>query len=153
MVWFHGGGLWSGESDDYEGSKLARRGDVVVVTLNYRIGALGFLSHPAINGEGHPFANYGIMDQQFALKWVQGNIAGFGGDPGNVTIFGQSGGGEPRFARGEETVPSRDQRERNAYRSDDTSDRAEAGSGIRRGRRMRRSERHVPAISKCRSNP
>lgn len=93
MVWFYGGGLFSGESNDYDGSKLARRGDVVVVTLNYRVGALGFLSHPAINAEGHPFANYGIMDQQLALKWVQRNIAAFGGNPENVTIFGQSGGG------------------------------------------------------------
>ncbi len=93
MVWFHGGGLFSGESNDYDGCKLASRGRVVVVTLNYRVGALGFLSHPAINAEGHPFANYGIMDQQLALRWVQTNIAAFGGDPGNVTIFGQSGGG------------------------------------------------------------
>jgi para-nitrobenzyl esterase len=93
MVWFYGGGLFSGESDDYDGSKLARRGGAVVVTLNYRVGAFGFFSHPAINGEGHPAINYGIMDQQAALKWVQRNIAAFGGDPGNVTIFGQSGGG------------------------------------------------------------
>ena len=93
MVWFYGGGLFSGESNDYDGKKLARRGDVVVVTLNYRVGAMGFLSHPAINAEGHSFANYGIMDQQLALKWVQQNIAAFGGDPNNVTIFGQSGGG------------------------------------------------------------
>jgi para-nitrobenzyl esterase len=93
MVWFHGGGLFSGESNDYDGSKLAKRGDVVVVTLNYRVGALGFFSHPAINAEGHPSINYGIMDQQFALKWVQRNIVAFGGDPKNVTIFGQSGGG------------------------------------------------------------
>jgi para-nitrobenzyl esterase len=93
MVWFYGGGLFSGESNDYDGSKLAKRGGVVVVSLNYRIGALGFFSHPAINGEGHPYANYGIMDQQSALKWVQRNIAAFGGDPKNVTIFGQSGGG------------------------------------------------------------
>jgi para-nitrobenzyl esterase len=93
MVWFYGGGMYSGESDDYDGSKLARRGGVVVVTLNYRVGAFGFFSHPAINGEGHPAINYGIMDQQAALKWVQRNIAAFGGDPGNVTIFGQSGGG------------------------------------------------------------
>lgn len=92
MVWFYGGGLFSGESNDYDGSALALRGDVVVVTLNYRVGALGFFSHKAINAEGHPFANYGIMDQQFALKWVKRNIAAFGGDPGNVTIFGQSGG-------------------------------------------------------------
>jgi para-nitrobenzyl esterase len=88
MVWFHGGGLFSGESNDYDGSKLARRGNVVVVTTNYRVGALGFFSHPTINAEGHPFANYGIMDQQSALRWVQRNIAAFGGDPGNVTIFG-----------------------------------------------------------------
>ena len=93
MVWFHGGGMYSGESNDYDGSKLVRRGGVVVVTLNYRVGAFGFFSHPAINGEGHPAINYGIMDQQAALKWVQRNIAAFGGDPGNVTIFGQSGGG------------------------------------------------------------
>jgi para-nitrobenzyl esterase len=93
MVWFHGGGLFSGESNDYDGSKLVQRGHVVVVTLNYRVGVFGFLSHPAINGEGHPAINYGIMDQQLALKWVQKNIAAFGGDPDNVTIFGQSGGG------------------------------------------------------------
>src|SRR5882724_2752940 len=93
MVWFYGGGLFSGESNDYDGSKLASRGGVIVVTFNFRVGALGFLSHPAINAEGHPFANYGIMDQQLALKWVQRNIAAFGGDPDNVTIFGQSGGG------------------------------------------------------------
>jgi para-nitrobenzyl esterase len=89
MVWFHGGGLFSGESNDYDGGKLARRGNVVVVTTNYRVGAPGFFSPPAINAEGHPFANYGIMDQQSALRWVQRNIAAFGGDPGNVTIFGQ----------------------------------------------------------------
>jgi para-nitrobenzyl esterase len=93
MVWFYGGGLFSGESNDYDASKLVTRGKVVVVTLNYRVGALGFLSHPALNAEGHAFANYGIMDQQFALQWVRRNIAAFGGDAGNVTIFGQSGGG------------------------------------------------------------
>ncbi len=93
MVWFHGGGLFSGESNDYDGSKLVARGNVIVVTLNYRVGVFGFFSHPALNAEGHPYANYGIMDQQFALKWVQRNISAFGGDPNNVTIFGQSGGG------------------------------------------------------------
>jgi len=93
MVWFYGGGLFSGESEDYDGGKLASRGDVIVVTLNYRVGALGFLSHPALNQEGHAAVNYGIMDQQFALRWVKDNIAAFGGDPDNVTIFGQSGGG------------------------------------------------------------
>ncbi len=93
MVWFYGGGMYSGESNDYDGSKLVRRGGVVVVTLNYRVGAFGFFSHPAINSEGHPAINYGIMNQQAALRWVQRNIAAFGGDPANVTIFGQSGGG------------------------------------------------------------
>jgi para-nitrobenzyl esterase len=93
MVWFYGGGMYSGESNDYDGSKLVRRGGVVVVTLNYRVGAFGFFSHPAINGEGHLAINYGIMDQQAALRWVRRNIAAFGGDPNNVTIFGQSGGG------------------------------------------------------------
>lgn len=93
LVWFHGGGLYSGESNDYDGSAMAAHGDAVVVTLNYRVGALGFLSHPALNAEGHPFANYGIMDQQFALAWVKTNIAAFGGDAANITIVGQSGGG------------------------------------------------------------
>lgn len=93
MVWFYGGGLFSGESNDYDGSKLAQRGHVIVVTLNFRVGALGFLSVPSLNNEGHPHVNYGIMDQQAALRWVKQNIASFGGDAGNVTIFGQSGGG------------------------------------------------------------
>jgi para-nitrobenzyl esterase len=92
MVWIHGGGLFSGSSADYEGGELARRGHVVLVTLNYRLGALGFLSHPALNAEGHMAINYGLMDQRLALQWVQTNIESFGGDPGNVTLFGQSGG-------------------------------------------------------------
>ena len=93
MVWFYGGGLFSGESNDYDGSKLAQRGHVIVVTLNFHVGALGFLSVPSLNNEGHPHVDYGIMDQQAALRWVKQNIASFGGDAGNVTIFGQSGGG------------------------------------------------------------
>jgi len=93
MVWIYGGGLRAGESNDYDGSKLARQGDVVVVTINYRLNILGFLAHPALDSEGHAAVNYGFMDQQFALRWVQQNIAAFGGDPGNVTIFGESGGG------------------------------------------------------------
>lgn len=92
LVWFYGGGLVAGETNDYDGSKLARKGDSVVVTVNYRVGTLGFFAHPALDGEGHDVGNYGLMDQQFALKWVQANIARFGGDPHNVTIFGQSGG-------------------------------------------------------------
>jgi para-nitrobenzyl esterase len=67
--------MYSGESNDYDGSKLVRRGGVLVVTLNYRVGAFGFFSHPAINSEGHLAINYGIMDQQAALRWVRRNIA------------------------------------------------------------------------------
>jgi para-nitrobenzyl esterase len=93
MVWFPGGALFAGAADDYDGSKLARRGDVVLVTLNYRIGVLGFFAHPAIDAEGHVGGNYGIQDQQAALRWVRDNIARFGGDPQRVTIFGQSAGG------------------------------------------------------------
>lgn len=92
MVWFYGGGVVAGESNDYDGAKLARQGDAIVVTVNYRVGFLGFLANPALDQEGHEFGNYGLMDQQLALKWVQANIARFGGDPHNVTIFGQSGG-------------------------------------------------------------
>jgi para-nitrobenzyl esterase len=92
LVWFYGGALVAGESDDYDGSKLAGLGDSVVVTVNFRVGTLGFFADPALDREGHDFADYGLMDQQFALKWVQANIAKFGGDPHNVTIFGQSGG-------------------------------------------------------------
>jgi len=95
MVWIHGGSLTAGESDDFDASGLAAFGEVIVVTINYRLGALGFLAHPALTAESpdHASGNYGIMDQQFALQWVQRNIAAFGGDPGKVTIFGQSAGG------------------------------------------------------------
>src|SRR5690348_8372692 len=93
MVWFHGGALVVGESDDYNPERLVEQG-VIVVTVNYRLGALGFLAHPALSAEaGGASGNYGIMDQQLALEWVKRNIAGFGGDPHNVTIFGESAGG------------------------------------------------------------
>jgi len=97
MVWIHGGGYnnGSGTAALYDGSALARRG-VVVVTINYRLGRLGFFDHPALAAErpaGEPAGNYGIMDQIAALEWVRDNIAAFGGDPGNVTIFGESAGG------------------------------------------------------------
>jgi para-nitrobenzyl esterase len=93
MVWIHGGGLVVGESDDYDPTRLVEQG-VVVVTFNYRLGLLGFLAHPALSAEsGNGSGNYGLMDQQAALRWVQRNIAKFGGDPDNVTIFGQSAGG------------------------------------------------------------
>ena len=93
LVWFHGGGYVAGTGDDYDASKLVNLGDAVVVTINYRLGVLGFFAHPSLDGGGHPFANYGLMDQQFALQWVKRNIARFGGDPENITIFGESSGG------------------------------------------------------------
>ena len=93
IVWFHGGGWVEDGALDYDGTKLAANG-VVVVTINYRLGALGFLAHPAFAAEsGGSAGNYGLMDQQQALRWVRGNIESFGGDPHNVTIAGQSAGG------------------------------------------------------------
>ncbi len=92
MVWIHGGALVTGESDDYIPTKLVEDG-VTVVTINYRLGALGFLAHPALADANGQSGDYGLMDQQAALRWVQRNIASFGGDRHNVTIFGESAGG------------------------------------------------------------
>ena len=93
MVWIHGGAFVGGSASIYDPSLMVRDG-VIVVTINYRLGYLGFLAQPALDAEGHEAGNYGLMDQQFALAWVQRNIAGFGGDPGKVTIFGESAGGQ-----------------------------------------------------------
>lgn len=98
MVWLHGGGFIQGSGGEalYDGARLAAAQGVVVVTLNYRLGALGFLVHPAFVGEhpDHPSAgNWGLLDQLAALRWVRANIAAFGGDPARVTIFGESAGG------------------------------------------------------------
>src|SRR5262249_49686684 len=89
----HGGGLVVGESDGYDPSALVAH-DVVVVTINYRLGELGFLAHPALAAEAASGAsgNYGLMDQRAALRWVRRNIRAFGGDPDNVTIFGDPAG-------------------------------------------------------------
>ncbi len=95
LVWIHGGAFrtGSGGSPLYDGAALATRGDVVVVTVNYRLGALGFLAHPDLRGEdGAAAGNWGLLDQLAALQWVQQNIAAFGGDPANVTVFGESAG-------------------------------------------------------------
>jgi para-nitrobenzyl esterase len=96
MVWIHGGGFvnGSGTADLYDGTAIARQG-VVVVTLNYRLGRFGFFAHPVITAETPAtyLANYGLMDQIAALQWVRRNIGAFGGDPQNVTIFGESAGG------------------------------------------------------------
>jgi carboxylesterase type B len=95
MVWIHGGAfiLGSGSTSLYAGERLATRGDVVVVTINYRLGALGFLSWKGFApGSDVPPANLGLRDQIAALGWVRDNIEAFGGDPGNVTVFGESAG-------------------------------------------------------------
>jgi len=92
MVWLHGGAFVAGESDSYDPAALVGSG-VVVVTLNYRLGPLGFLTHSALAATNGTAGNYGLMDQQAALKWVKTNIAAFGGDPANVTLFGESAGG------------------------------------------------------------
>ncbi len=92
MVWIHGGGFQFGSSADpiLDGSRFAEKG-VVVVSFNYRVGVLGFLAHPELDREG-PSGNYGLQDQLAALRWVKANIARFGGDPDNVTVFGESAG-------------------------------------------------------------
>lgn len=96
MVWIHGGGFvnGSGSAELYDGSQLAKRG-VVVVTINYRLGRFGSFAHPLLTKEaaGGPVANYGMLDMVASLEWVKRNIAAFGGDAGNVTIFGESAGG------------------------------------------------------------
>ena len=95
MVWIHGGAFQVGESDDYDPTRLVTQGDVVMVTINYRLGALGFMAHPALSAESSQgvSGNYGILDQQAALQWVHANIKAFGGNPKKVTIFGESAGG------------------------------------------------------------
>lgn len=96
MVWFHGGGYSNGSSIEqvaYEGDKLAEYGDVVVVTVNHRINILGFLDMSSFGEKYNNSVNAGMADIVESLRWVHNNIAAFGGDPENVTIFGQSGGG------------------------------------------------------------
>jgi para-nitrobenzyl esterase len=95
MVWIHGGGNINGHKDYYDYSKLVAEKNVIVVAINYRLGALGWFNHPAIQGLQEGFdksANFGSLDIIEALKWVQSNIAEFGGNPDNVTIFGESAG-------------------------------------------------------------
>jgi para-nitrobenzyl esterase len=96
MVWIHGGAFRTGSASMpiYDGTSLARKG-VVLVSIQYRLGDFGFFAHPELTKEaaGGPTGNFGLMDQVAALEWVRANIAAFGGDPGNVTIFGESAGG------------------------------------------------------------
>ena len=96
MVWLHGGGMAYGSANRpvYDGTNLARRGDVVVVGVNHRLNVFGFLHLADFGGEAYSHSgNPGMLDLVAALEWVRANVANFGGDPGNVTIFGQSGGG------------------------------------------------------------
>ena len=104
MVWVHGGSFMTGTGSSglYRGGQLARAEDVVVVTINYRLGLLGFLAHPTLDDPGQTWldgdawtgsGNWGLADQVAALAWVRDHVAGFGGDPGNVTLFGESAGG------------------------------------------------------------
>ncbi|MEG8128326.1 carboxylesterase family protein, partial [Xanthomonas hortorum pv. gardneri] len=90
MVWIYGGALELGSNVDYDLSALAARQNVIVVAPNYRLGVFGFYAHPALGGEGE--GAYALLDQQAALHWVQRNIAAFGGDAHNVTVFGESAG-------------------------------------------------------------
>ena len=100
MFWIHGGGNSIGEASQFDGSLLANEQDVVVVTINYRLGPLGWFRHPEITGNGKTAldrsGNFGTLDQIKALTWTRDNISAFGGDPNNVTIFGESAGGPNR---------------------------------------------------------
>ena len=98
--WIHGGSNNTGRSNDYSGANLALTANMVVVTINYRLGPFGWFNHPALK-TGDPLddsGNYGLLDAIMALKWVQANITGFGGDPGRVTVAGESAGGQDTLA-------------------------------------------------------
>lgn len=98
MVWIHGGSNVWGAAEDYDGSILAKSGNVIVVTLQYRVGALGFMAHEALRADARDerdrSANFATLDLIAGLEWVRDNIAAFGGNPGNVTVFGESAGGQ-----------------------------------------------------------
>lgn len=93
LVYVHGGGATNGAGADHDGSALAGQGDIIVVTVNYRLGALGFLNHPALADDDGQAGNYGVQDVEAALRWTARNIAAFGGDPAKVTVGGESAGG------------------------------------------------------------
>ncbi|MGP4030374.1 carboxylesterase/lipase family protein [Actinomadura sp. 3N407] len=93
MVWFHGGAYVLGTGAGEDPAPLVAKGDVIVVSMNYRLGPFGFMALPGLAEESKTTGNYALLDQQAALRWVRDNITAFGGDPGNVTIFGESAGG------------------------------------------------------------
>jgi len=94
VVFVHGGDFRNGSGSDYDASAFSRKGNVIAVTINYRLGAFGFLAHAALSAEASDLASgqYGLLDQRFALEWARQNIAAFGGDPDNVTLAGESSG-------------------------------------------------------------
>jgi para-nitrobenzyl esterase len=92
MVWIHGGGLFCGSGRHYDPRALIERGNVVFVSINYRLNVFGFFAHPGLACHDYRGVNFGLMDQQAALRWVRANAATFGGDPARMTIFGESGG-------------------------------------------------------------
>ena len=100
MMWLHGGGFVNGSGNAFYGAFLAQTANAIVVTVNYRLGPLGWLALPSLAAEAkdHSTGNYGLLDSIAALKWIKRNISSFGGDPGRVTIFGQSAGGEQVLA-------------------------------------------------------
>lgn len=98
MVWIHGGGLISGASSFYDPTPLVQQG-IIVVTINYRLGLLGFFAQTALDVPNRRVGNYGFIDQQFALKWIKMNIAAFGGNPKRMTIFGESAGGQSVYSQ------------------------------------------------------
>ncbi|MFF1610268.1 carboxylesterase/lipase family protein [Amycolatopsis sp. NPDC058278] len=93
MVWLHGGAYTLGSGAGYDPKPLVTKGDVIVVTVNYRLGSFGYLALPGLATESGTTGNYGVLDQQAGLRWIRDNIAAFGGNPRNVTIFGESAGG------------------------------------------------------------
>src|SRR5574341_911789 len=98
LIWIHGGALIQGAGASYDPSALVETGEIIVVTINYRLGALGWLADAALADAAGNSGNYGLMDQQFAMTWVRDNIAAFGGDPARVTIAGESAGGLSTFS-------------------------------------------------------
>ena len=101
MFWIHGGGNTSGTKDTYDFSALASEQQVVVVTINYRLGPFGWFTHPSLQGQAEGLdrsSNFGQLDILAALEWTQRNIAAFGGNPDNVTVFGESAGGHNVYA-------------------------------------------------------
>ncbi len=151
MVWIHGGAFVNGSGGTYDARRLAARGDIVVVTLNYRLGALGFLAHPALGPPGE-VGNYGLADQQAALRWVRDNIADFGGDPDKVTVAGESAGGMSVCDHlvapdSPGVVPRGDHPERPVPGAGDAARRGEEQPGVRRVKWA--AATHDPRRSAC----